>query len=73
MDDILKTLSSFSRQDFETYIQDLLNRQTADIVKKVRSEVIEAENEKLTEFKYRQGKSEDKIKEQDKLADEEKE
>lgn len=53
MDNILKTLSSFSRQDFETYIQDLLNRQTADIVKKVRSEVIKAENEKLTEFKYR--------------------
>ena len=69
MDKRLKTLSSLSGQDFEVYIQDLLSRQTADIVKKVRSEVIEAENEKLTEFKYRQGKSEDRIKEQDKLID----
>lgn len=48
MDKRLKTLSSLSGQDFEVYIQDLLSRQTADIVKKVRSEVIEAENEKLT-------------------------
>lgn len=69
MEKIIKASLAFTSEDLATYMQGLLDRQTADIIEKVQHEIMETENKSLSKFGYSQEDSEEKSKEQSKLID----
>ncbi len=60
-----KLLSILKDQEFERYLQDILNRQTQELVERLQKEVLEADHEELSKLKYALNYHKEKIEKQE--------